>query len=321
MGLLHNQFGIRHVISSAQFGREALACVFEGADDIAEKFAQGRRHEYAHALDGAVVASYFFEPSTRTRWSFESGTHRMGGSVITTENAEKFSSAVKGERLEDSVRVIGHYADAIVMRHKRTGAAELAANYAKVPVINAGDGTGEHPTQAMLDLYTIKKLRGTIDGVNIAIVGDLRLGRTVRSLAKGLCNYKKVTVHFVAPDILQVSPDVVDYLALRRVKFQKHSNINEVLADMDCIYMTRTQRERMTAEEDTATKNADTEYGIGTHNLHLMRPDQILMHPLPRNNEIEFSPLTDGRAKSVYLDDQIKAGLHVRAFLLKDLLN
>jgi aspartate carbamoyltransferase catalytic subunit len=321
MGILHNDFSIDHVISSKQFSREALDAIFTGTDEVAAAFADRRQHTFSRALEGAVMASLFYEPSTRTRFSFESGMLRLGGRVIGTENAREFSSTVKGESLYDTIRVVNNYADIIVMRHNQQGAADLAASVSRVPIINAGDGKGEHPTQALLDLYTIRRCLGAIDGVHIAMVGDLRNGRTVRSLAQLLCNYRDVHITFVAPDDLQVLGDVKDYLSLRGVPYALTASLEAAFPSVDCVYMTRIQRERMTPEERSASAETDRLYSINADNVERLPERTLVLHPLPRNREIEEISKVDGRKNSVYLDDQVRSGLYVRAFLLKDLLS
>src|SRR3990172_7520886 len=187
---------MKHVVESQQFGRKLLSSLFSMADKLEKKTET--------PLKGKIMAALFYEPSTRTRFSFESAMLRLGGSVITTENAKEFSSAAKGETLEDSIRVINNYVDVIVLRHYEEGASARAARVSRVPVINAGDGAGQHPTQALLDLYTIRKEIGKIDGLRIAMVGDLAQGRTVRSLAYLLSKFEDITMYFVAPPLLKM---------------------------------------------------------------------------------------------------------------------
>src|SRR5919198_1078885 len=198
---------LRHVVESQQFSRELLEEIFERADEMKRE-----PHRASGRLLGRVLAALFYEPSTRTRLSFEAAMLRLGGRTMGTDNAREFSSAAKGETLEDTVRIIGGYADVIVLRHHEQGAAARAAAVSDVPVINAGDGKGQHPTQALLDLYTIKDELGRIDGVRVAIVGDLANGRTARSLAYLLSKYKDVEIWFVAPPQVAMRQDIKDHL-------------------------------------------------------------------------------------------------------------
>ena len=201
---------MKHVVESQQFGRKLLSSLFSMADKLEKKTET--------PLKGKIMAALFYEPSTRTRFSFESAMLRLGGSVITTENAKEFSSAAKGETLEDSIRVINNYVDVIVLRHYEEGASARAARVSRVPVINAGDGAGQHPTQALLDLYTIKKELGKIDGISIAFVGDLLHGRTIRSLSYLLGKYKNIKIYFVSPRALKVGEDIKAYMNTPRGK-------------------------------------------------------------------------------------------------------
>src|ERR1700681_4241087 len=214
-----------HVISSEQFDRPLLDLIFRRATALA-----GVRDD---RLGHRVMATLFYEPSTRTRLSFESAMLRLGGSVIGTEAAHTFSSAIKGETLEDTVRMVSTYADLIVLRHDQAGAAARAASVASVPVVNAGDGPGEHPTQALLDLYTIERELGHIDGVRVAFCGDLRFGRTARSLALLLALYPGVRLAFVAPAVIQVRRDTLERLDARRIEWRLADQLTDVLDGID----------------------------------------------------------------------------------------
>ena len=238
--------------------------------------------------------------------------HRLGGRVISTENAAEFSSVAKGETLEDTIRIMNAYSDVIVLRHYEVGAAKRAAAVSRIPVINAGDGVGQHPTQALLDLYTIRKEIGAIEGLRIAMVGDLAQGRTVRSLAYLLSKYRDVKIHFVAPPLLKMKQDILGHLSENHVWFTQETELEKVLPEVDVVYQTRIQKERF------GDRSADYErcrgvYVINRASLRLMRPNAIVMHPLPRLDEITMEVDEDPRA--AYFR-QAQNGLYVRMALL-----
>ena len=260
------------------------------------------------------MASLFYEPSTRTRFSFESAMLRLGGGVITTENAAEFSSAAKGETLEDSIRVINHYADVIVLRHPAKGASARAAAVSRVPVLNAGDGAGQHPTQALLDLYTIKKEIGTIDGIHVAFVGDLKNGRTVRSLSYLLGKYKKMRVSFISPKGLQVGDDIKEYLNKHRVSYEEIESWDRVLPHVDVVYQTRIQKERF--KNVAEYKKYKGKYILTMKEVNIMKRKAIVMHPLPRVDEIVLE--VDTSPKAVYFKEA-RYGLLIRMALLKEI--
>ena len=261
------------------------------------------------------MASLFYEPSTRTRFSFESAMLKLGGGVITTENAAEFSSAAKGETLEDSIRVINHYADVIVLRHPEKGASARAAAVSHIPVLNAGDGTGQHPTQALLDLYTIKKETGKIDGVHIAFVGDLKNGRTVRSLAYLLGKYKKVQVSFVSPKALRIGDDIKEYLDKHNVSYEETETWDSALPRVNVLYQTRIQKERFKSHAEY--KKYKGGYILTMKEVDRMKKGAIVMHPLPRVDEIATE--VDRSPKAVYFKEA-KYGLLIRMALLKEIL-
>lgn len=298
---------MRHVIESQQFDRASLEELFRIADNLEKKRAT--------PLQGKLLASLFYEPSTRTRFSFESAMIRLGGNVLTTENAKEFSSAAKGETLEDTVRIINNYADIIVLRHYEAGASHRAAAVSEIPIVNAGDGAGQHPTQALLDLYTINREIGKIDGVKIAMVGDLKNGRTVRSLSYLLGKYPNVQVHFVSPLELKIGDDIKEYLERHRVSFEETEDLENVLPKVDVIYQTRIQKERFeTSEEYNRHKGR---YIITIDHAHQMKERGIIMHPLPRVDEI--APEVDASSKAVYFK-QAKYGVLIRMAVLMKLL-
>jgi len=301
---------LNHVLSSEQFDRQMLEELFDLSDKMANISRQDR------TLHNHIMVSLFYEPSTRTRFSFESAMIKMGGTVITTENAAHFSSGAKGESLEDTIRVVSGYGDIIVIRHYLEGSANIAAQVSKVPVINAGDGTGEHPTQSLLDIYTIYKEIGRIDDFSIAMVGDLANGRTVRSLCKLIANNcKNVEIIFVSPPNVKMRDDIKSFLKEKNISFREEVELKKVAKSVDIIYQTRIQRERFkSVEEYEKTRGI---YIINKEILDLMKPNAIIMHPLPRVDEITSEVDNDERA--AYFR-QAYNGLFVRMALLKVLL-
>jgi aspartate carbamoyltransferase catalytic subunit len=296
-----------HVLGAKQFEKNELEQLFEAARGMESVVARGgdRRHE------GRIMTSLFFEASTRTRLSFESAMHRLGGSVIGTENAAQFSSAIKGETLEDTIRIISGYSDVIVMRHTDIGAAKRAAKVADIPVINAGDGAGEHPTQALLDAYTIKKQFGRIDGVKIAMVGDLTYGRTVHSLSYILANYLDVIVYYISPENVQIPPDVKRYMDEKGVRYEETDDLDSVAGSVDVLYQTRIQKERFPSMEEY--EKASGKYIVDAELMDRMRSDAIVLHPLPRAGEITEEVDSDPRA--AYFRQAVN-GLYIRMALI-----
>jgi aspartate carbamoyltransferase catalytic subunit len=256
---------LHHVIEAQQFDSPTLLLLFDTAVKMEQVVARGGTSDF----ERRIMATLFYEPSTRTRFSFETAMHRLGGQVISTENAAEFSSVAKGETLEDTIQILNGYADVIVLRHYEVGAAKRAAAVSKAPVINAGDGAGQHPTQSLLDLYTIRKEIGTIDGLKIALVGDLAQGRTVRSLTYLLSKYQDIKMYFVAPTLLKMKEDILEHIINRAA-------------------------------------------------LQLMRPKSIVLHPLPRLEEISMEVDSDPRA--AYFR-QAQNGLYVRMALLTMVLD
>jgi aspartate carbamoyltransferase catalytic subunit len=296
-----------NVISSEQFDRPLLDHIFERASALA-----GVRDErLAHNL----MATLFYEPSTRTRLSFESAMLRLGGAVLGTEAAHTFSSAIKGETLEDTIRMVSTYADVIVLRHDQEGAAARAAAVASVPVVNAGDGPGEHPTQALLDLYTIERELGHVEGVQIAFCGDLRFGRTARSLALLMALYPGVGMTFVAPDVVQVRRDTLDSLEARGITCRLADQLTDVLDGIDVVYQTRVQKERFTdpAEYELARSAIRIDAAL----MQQLPATAIVMHPLPRVDEI--APEVDADPRAAYFR-QAANGVAIRMALLEMLL-
>lgn len=296
-----------HVLSAAQFDRPLLDELFTRAAAL-----EGTR---GHSLSGRIMATVFYEPSTRTRLSFESAMLRLGGSVLGTEAARAFSSAVKGETLEDTTRMVCSYADVIVLRHDHEGAAARAAAVATVPVINAGDGPGEHPTQSLLDLFTIDRELGRIEGLHVAICGDLRFGRTARSLARLLALYRGVRVSFVAPAVVQVGADVRAYLDARGVPYTMHSRLDEVVASADVVYQTRVQKERFSDPDEFEAARCAIRVDVQV--MSRLPARSVLMHPLPRVDEID--PAVDADPRAAYFR-QAANGVALRMALLELML-
>lgn len=296
-----------HVLGAKQFEKEELEQLFASALAMEGVVAAGGDRRY----EGRIMTTLFFEASTRTRLSFESAMHRLGGSVIGTENAAQFSSAIKGETLEDTIRILSGYSDLIVMRHTEIGAAKRAAKVAGVPVINAGDGAGEHPTQALLDAYTIKKEFGRIDGVKIAMVGDLTYGRTVHSLSYILANYQDVMIYYIAPENVQIPANVKRYMDEKGIRFVETEDLNEVAGSVDVLYQTRIQKERFPSVEEY--EKASGRYILNTELMDRMSRDAIVLHPLPRAGEITEEIDADPRA--AYFRQAVN-GLYIRMALI-----
>lgn len=271
--------------------------------------------EYAHACTGRLLATLFYEPSTRTRLSFEAAMLRLGGQVISVADPQT-SSVAKGESLVDTIRTVGGYADIIVLRHPKEGAAKLASLYSPVPLINGGDGAREHPTQTLTDLFTIKEFKGKLDDLTVAFCGDLRYGRTVHSLIKALARRSGMQFILISPEELRL-PDSVkaDVLSQGRVELEETDRMEEGLARADVIYMTRVQKERFFNEEDYI-RLRDT-YVLTQDKLQKVKEDAIVMHPMPRVTEIAYAVDDDKRA--VYFH-QARLGLFVRMALIAYLL-
>jgi aspartate carbamoyltransferase catalytic subunit len=302
---------LAHVIESQQFSRSLLEDLLARAEEMKRE-----SHRFSGRLNGRVMAALFYEPSTRTRLSFEAAMLRLGGQTIGTDNAREFSSAAKGETLEDTIRIVSGYTDVIVLRHNEEGAAARAAAVSTVPVINAGDGPGQHPTQALLDLYTIRDELDRIDGIRIAMVGDLANGRTVRSLTYLLSKFKDIKIWFVAPPQVAMRDDLKAHLDEHRVPWVETEDLDAVLPEVDVVYQTRIQKERFT--DPAAYQAVKGVYRIDNRSLSLMRKYAIVMHPLPRVDEI--APEVDADPRAAYFR-QARNGLHIRMALLDTLLS
>jgi aspartate carbamoyltransferase catalytic subunit len=300
---------LHHVIEAQQFDVPTILDLFETAEKMEEVVARGGTSDYPDR----VMATLFYEPSTRTRFSFETAMHRLGGRVISTESAGEFSSVAKGETLEDTIQVMNGYADVIVIRHYEVGAARRAAAVSRVPVINAGDGVGQHPTQALLDLYTIRKELGHIEGLRVALVGDLAQGRTVRSLTYLLSKFRDIQMHFVAPPLLRMKEDILAHLREHHVNYAEETDLEKVLPEVDVVYQTRIQKERF-GDRALDYEKCRGIYVIDRKALRLMKPNAIIMHPLPRLDEISMEVDSDPRA--AYFR-QAQNGLYVRMAVLR----
>ncbi|MBI5149066.1 aspartate carbamoyltransferase [Candidatus Pacearchaeota archaeon] len=309
---------LKHIIRTQDFDHEFLESLFKRTSEIKNELVSGKYpYSFSDSLNGRILASLFYEESTRTRFSFESAMLRLGGEVVGTEAAKLFSSATKGESLEDTIRIVDNYAHVIVLRHKQDDAAEIAAKYSEVPVINAGSGKGHHPTQTLLDLYTINEELGGIDGKKIAMIGDLANGRTVRSLAYILTKFKDVEIIFIAPENLKMKDDIKKHLREHKIKFSEKSSLEEVLPYIDIAYITRIQKERMSWWNYRKSRG---KYKIGEKELNLMKKDARLMHPLPHVEEICLSPEIEQTDIRVAYFRQADNGLYVRMALLEYLL-
>ena len=298
---------MKHVLSSEQYTREELEEIFELTQKI-----KNNPNDYAHKLDDKIIAVIFYEPSTRTRLSFETAALKLGAKIITTENAGEFSSAAKGETIQDTVKVIAGYADALVIRHKSETSAIDAASVEKLPILNGGAGKGEHPTQALLDLYTIKNKRGKIDGAKVAILGDLLHGRTIHSLIRLLSLYDNIEIYGLSKEAFALPQEYIDMLKERGIEYKKCNSFDELPRDLDVIYHTRIQAERF--EGDFGKE----EYIIDKKVLDTFSDHTILMHPLPR--VIEIATDVDDDPRACYFE-QAHNGLYVRMALLLQVLD
>ncbi len=295
----------KHIIESQQFTVPLLMELFNRTRRMEKVVARGGTRDY----EQRIMATLFYKPSTRTRFSFEAAMLRLGGKVLSTEQAGVFSSAVPGERLEDTVRVIANDCDVIVLRHDEEGAAARAASVSPVPVINAGEGPGgQHPTQALLDLYTIYDECKTLDGLSVALIGALGKSRTARSLTYLLGKFARVRLYFVAPPQMQIKPDILAYLERHNVSYELADRPEAVLPRVDVVYQKPIDRARVQGGEiDTAV------YDIGTEALARMKQNAIIMHALPRS--VEIDPAVDQDPRAAYFR-QARNGLFVRMALL-----
>lgn len=307
--------GPEHVLSINEFNKDKLDSLFEKADEFRKQVGNvDQRRFLADKYHGRQMCSLFYEPSTRTRISFEKAAINLGMGVVTTENAREFSSAAKGESLEDTIRVINGYGfDLIVMRHHETGAVKRAAKVSRTPIINAGDGKGEHPTQALLDVYTINRRFKRLDNLNIVMGGDLANGRTVRSLANILSRYENNRISFISTPELSIGEDIKVRLKENNTFFEELSETKEAFKKADVVYWTRLQKERMKKSDI----NIENNFVIDTDSLKILPETAIIMHPLPRVGEISDEVDSDPRA--VYFE-QSENGLYIRMALIDNIL-
>lgn len=304
--LMKNTLFGRDIVSMQDLSLEQIHLILDTARKLKEKRA-------LHILKDKVIAHCFFEPSTRTRLSFESATLHLGGNVIGFSSDDALSIQ-KGESLHDTIKVISEYADLLIVRHPKEGAARLAADVSSKPVINAGDGANQHPTQALLDLFTIQECQQRLDGLAIALVGDLKYGRTIHSFAQA-CMLFNIRLFLVAPDSLALPESICDALKKAGVRFSFHQTIEEVIPKVDILYMTRIQQERFNQAE---YQNIRKQYILTTDMLAAARPNLKILHPLPRVNEIEVEV---DKTPYAYYFEQAANGLYVRQALLALLLN
>lgn len=303
---MNNPLYQKNIISIADLSRKELELILQTAHSL-------KQTPQPQLLENKVIASCFFEASTRTRLSFETAVQRLGGSVIGFDSGGNTSLAQKGETLADSVSVISSYADAFFMRHPQEGAARLAAEYSHVPVINGGDGSNQHPTQTLLDLFTIYETQDRLDNLNVAFVGDLKYGRTVHSLAQALslfnCNF-----YFISPDALAMPDYLLEELDKKNINYSMHESIEEVIDSLDILYMTRVQKERF---DETEYKHIKSAYLLNAQMLSGVRDNLKVLHPLPRIDEINKN--VDSTPYAYYFQ-QAQNGVYARQALLALLL-
>ncbi len=300
---------MRHLMNPLDFTVEELDQLFVLAGDI-----EKNREKYAHACDGKKLATCFYEPSTRTRLSFESAMLNLGGSVIGFSDAGS-SSASKGESVSDTIRVISCFADICAMRHPKEGAPMVAASHSSIPVINAGDGGHQHPTQTLTDLMTIHSLKGRLSDFTIGLCGDLKFGRTVHSLINALVRYPGIRFLFISPEELRIPDYITDMLKEKNIPYEEKIRLEDVMGELDLLYMTRVQKERFFNEEDYV--RLKDFYILDEAKMKLAKPDMIVLHPLPRVNEISVEVDDDPRA--AYFR-QVQYGVYVRMALILTLL-
>lgn len=304
-----NPLYLRDIISINDLKREDLLTVLEVATSL-------KQHPQPNLLKHKVIASCFFEASTRTRLSFETAIHRLGASVVGFSDSNNTSLGKKGETLADTISVISQYVDAIVMRHPQEGASRLAAQFSgKIPVINAGDGANQHPTQTLLDLFTIQESQGSLNNLHIAMVGDLKYGRTVHSLTQALSKFDNNHLYFIAPEALSMPAHILHLLEEKGVTYSLHDNIEAVLPKLDILYITRVQKERLDPSEYA---NVKAQFILNSHELAVAKPGMKVLHPLPRMDEIT----TDvDKTSHAYYFQQAGNGIYARQALLALILN
>ena len=300
---------MRHLMNPLDFSTEELDKLFDLANDI-----ENNPSKYAHKCDGKILATCFYEPSTRTRLSFEAAMMNLGGNVLGFSEASS-SSAAKGESVSDTIRVISSYADICAIRHPKEGAAYVAASKSLIPVINAGDGGHQHPTQTLTDLLTIRSIKGRLGSYTIGLCGDLKFGRTVHSLINALTRYDDVNFVFISPEELRVPDYITEMLDAKGIAYKEVIRLEDVMSELDILYMTRVQRERFFNEEDYV--RLKDFYILTKAKMDMAKDDMTILHPLPRVNEISVEIDDDPRA--AYFR-QAKYGVYVRMALILTLL-
>lgn len=300
---------MRHLMRPLDFSVEKLDKLFTLAEDI-----EKNPEKYAHACEGKKLATCFYEPSTRTRLSFEAAMLNLGGNVLGFSDANS-SSAAKGESVSDTIRVISCFADICAIRHPKEGAPMVAASHSSIPVINAGDGGHQHPTQTLTDLLTIRAIKGRLGNFTIGLCGDLKFGRTVHSLINALVRYEQIQFVFISPEELTVPDYIIEMLRENNIPFREVRKLEDIMPELDILYMTRVQKERFFNEEDYV--RLKDYYILDREKMNDAKPDMIVLHPLPRVNEISVEIDNDPRA--VYFR-QVQYGVYVRMALLLTLL-
>ena len=300
---------MRHLMNPLDFTTEELDKLFDLASDISAD-----RSKYNHVCDGKTLATCFYEPSTRTRLSFEAAMINLGGQVLGFSEASS-SSASKGESVSDTIRVISCYADICAMRHPKEGAPMVAASKSSIPVINAGDGGHQHPTQTLTDLMTIRSLKGRLGNFTIGLCGDLKFGRTVHSLINALSRYEGIKFIFISPPELRIPDYIIEMLDSKHIEYEEVIRLEDSIGELDLLYMTRVQKERFFNEEDYI--RLKDFYILTNEKMQLAKPDMLVLHPLPRVNEISVEVDDDPRA--VYFK-QAQYGVYVRMALIMTLL-
>lgn len=303
---------IQHIIKTQVFTREFLNEVFNLSREMRKLVTDG---QVAKVLSDKLIATLFYEESTRTRLSFEAAAKRLGASVLSSANARQFSSVSKGETLEDTILTLSGYVDCIILRYHKEGGAARAAHVSKVSIINGGDGKGQHPTQSLLDLFTIEDELGQIDGLSVALVGDLQHGRTVHSLAYLLGKFDKIKLYLISPQNLSMPNHIIQYLERHNIQFIEMEDFSNI-GEFDVLYQTRIQKERFDSLE--LYENSKGKLIVTRDIVNRMKNDSIILHPLPRVDEIRYGVDDNHRAKYFI---QAENGVYVRMALLKMLLS
>lgn len=311
MKKINGKFYNQSIISVDQFTRRDIEILF----DFVAHYKRGIEHGSVYSeLAGKILTALFYEPSSRTFGSFCASMQRLGGGIIPIQGVT-YSSVSKGESLKDTIGTFQSYSDVIALRHPEEGSAAIAAKSSNIPIINAGDGVGEHPTQALLDLFTIRDRLGRTDNLKVAMVGDLKYGRTVHSLSKLLSLYPKITIYFISPPVSPMPSAIISFLKQKGVKTQLVMSISEVIEDIDILYMTRVQKERMAPQLYEKIKGL---FKLDNKLANRMKKEAIIMHPLPRVGEITED--VDENLRAVYLKHQMRNGLFIRMALLRLIL-